>query len=143
MNKNELDKIIDRGLIRLNVKAHKQQYEAQQKSLILPSKKASLFILISVSLLYLVTFSLYCIGIKAPMFTLGFWTYPIFALFLMFLIVINTDRVGLTDGFLLLAFFVIMFCLGGLNLYEKFLKFVLESGYFIAIPILNIPINLI
>ena len=61
----------------------------------------------------------------------------------MFMIVINKDKVGITDGFLLLAFFFMMLCLGGQILYEKFLNFVLESGYFIVIPIFNTPINLI
>ena len=142
MNKNELDKIVDRGLIRLNEKAHKQQYEAQKQALIFPSKKTSLFIILSVGLPYLITFSLYSIGIKAPIFTLGFWTYPIFVLFMMFMIVINKDKVCITDGFLLLAFFFMILCLGGQILYEKFLNFVLESGYFIIIPIFNTPINL-
>ena len=143
MNKNELDKIVDRGLIRLNEKAHKQQYESQKQALIFPSKKLSLFIILSVGLLYLITFSLYSIGIKAPIFTLGFWTYPIFVLFMMFMIVINKDKVCITDGFLLLAFFFMILCLGGQILYEKFLNFVLESGYFIVTPIFNTPINLI
>ena len=143
MNKNELDKIVDRGLIRLNEKAHKQQYEAQKQALIFPSKKTIGFTILSVGLPYLITFSLYSIGIKAPIFTLGFWTYPIFVLFMMFMIVINKDKVCITDGFLLLAFFFMILCLGGQILYEKFLNFVLESGYFIVIPIFNTPINLI
>jgi FtsH-binding integral membrane protein len=143
MKKDELNKLIDNGLDRLNEKAKIQKDEANRKALILPGAKTVIKIGVITCLVYLFFIGLYSYDIKAPLFTLVFWSYPLLIAYMMLSTAINYDRDTCTENFFNLLLVYAILGIVGFYFYEKFVLYISSIGYQITIPFINYTLELI
>lgn len=139
MKNDELDKLVERGLSRLEYKAIKQQEKKQSEKLIFPSFSFIIGFILQVLILFALAGWFYFRGIKGILFSLGFWTLPFLVLFMMCTLVLNYDR-NKANELLILIFVYMLFCFLAFPLYSKFLNFITDSGYTVIIPFFNFPL---
>lgn len=143
MKNDELNKLIDNSLDRLSEKAKIQKHEAEKKALILPSAKTVIRIGIIIGLIFAFCISLYYYDIKAPLFTLAFWSFPLLTVYMMFSIVVNYDRdIDIEKLFNLMVIYATA-SIVGFYYYKKFIVYILSIDYQIAIPFFNYTLQLI
>lgn len=141
MKNDDLDKLIDQSLTRLDAKAAVDREKALAMAPILPSLKTVLIIVVVTCIAFGLSGGLFLNGIKTPLFNLGFWSYPLLLLFLMTLLVGNYEKMNLDVSILVITIYIIFFVLT-FPLYEKFLNFMIDSGYNMVVPFVNYIIEI-